>query len=169
MRIQYHHNSPFIIAEIITNHNGSIERALDTIKAAKAKAHAVKIQTYTLNTMTTDCNHKDFKIQKVFGKEKHFMSYMVKTFTPYNWHKKLFSYAQKLVSLFFLLPLTKPRDLLEVLDTPVYKIASFEITDLPLLSYVASKRKPMLISTGMATFEEIERRLKQPKLGVVMT
>ena len=72
-------NSPFVIAEISANHNGSLERALDTIKAAKlCGAHAVKIQTYTPDTMTIDCNLDDFKIQKVFGKEKHFMSYMVR-------------------------------------------------------------------------------------------
>ena len=160
-------NSPFIIAEISANHNGSIERALDTIKAAKlCGAHAVKIQTYTPDTMTIDCNHKDFKIQKGIWKGKTLYELYGEAFTPYNWHKKLFSYAQKIGITIFSSPFDETAvDLLEALDTPAYKIASFEITDLPLLSYVASKRKPMLISTGMATFEEIGEALETAKVG----
>ena len=103
-------NSPFIIAEISANHNGSIERALDTIKAAKlCGAHAVKIQTYTPDTMTIDCNHEDFKIQKGIWKGKTLYELYGEAFTPYNWHKKLFSYAQKIGITIFLLPLTRPR------------------------------------------------------------
>ena len=103
-------NSPFIIAEISANHNGSIERALDTIKAAKlCGAHAVKIQTYTPDTMTIDCNHKDFKIQKGIWKGKHFMSYMVRHSHLITGIKNYLVMLKKLVSLFFLLPLTKPR------------------------------------------------------------
>ena len=160
-------NSPFIIAEISANHNGSIERALDTINAAKlCGAHAVKIQTYTPDTMTIDCNHKDFKIQKGIWKGKTLYELYGEAFTPYNWHKKLFSYAQKIGITIFSSPFDETAvDLLEALDTPAYKIASFEITDLPLLSYVASKRKPMLISTGMATFEEIGEALETAKVG----
>ncbi len=160
-------NSPFIIAEISANHNGSIGRALDTIKAAKlCGVHAVKIQTYTPDTMTIDCNHKDFKIQKGIWKGKTLYELYGEAFTPYNWHKKLFSYAQKIGITIFSSPFDETAvDLLEALDTPAYKIASFEITDLPLLSYVASKGKPMLISTGMATFEEIGEALETAKVG----
>ena len=130
-------------------------------------AHAVKIQTYTPDTMTIDCNHKDFKIQKGILKGKTLYELYGEAFyTLWDSHKKLFSYAQKIGINYFSSPFDETAvDLLEALDTPVYKIASFEITDLPLLSYVASKRKPMLISTGMATFEEIGEALETAKVG----
>ena len=160
-------NCPFVIAEISANHNGSLERALETIKAAKlCGVHAVKIQTYTPDTMTIDCNLDDFKIQKGIWKGKTLYDLYGEAFTPYDWHKKLFSYAKKIgVTIFSTRFDETAVDLLETLNTPAYKIASFEITDLPLLSYVASKGKPMLISTGMATFEEIGEALETAKTG----
>ena len=160
-------NSPFVIAEISANHNGSLERALETIKAAKScGVHAVKIQTYTPDTMTIDCNLDDFKIQKGIWKGKTLYELYGEAFTPYDWHKKLFSYAKKIGVTIFSSPFDESAvDLLEELNTPAYKIASFEITDLPLLSYVASKKKPMLISTGLATFEEIGEALETAKVG----
>lgn len=158
-------NSPFIIAEISANHNGSLERAFDTINAAKlCGVHAVKIQTYTPDTMTIDCALDDFKIKKGIWGGKTLYELYGEAFTPYEWHEKLFSYAKKIGITIFSTPFDETAvDLLETLDTPAYKIASFEITDLPLLSYVASKRKPMLISTGMATFEEIGEALETAK------
>ena len=160
-------NSPFIIAEISANHNGSLERALETVKAAQlCGVHAVKIQTYTPDTMTIDCKLEDFKIQKGIWRGKTLYELYGEAFTPYEWHKKLFSYAKKIGVTIFSTPFDETAvDLLETLNTPAYKIASFEITDLPLLSYVASKGKPMLISTGMATFEEIGEALETAKSG----
>lgn len=160
-------NCPFVIAEISANHNGNLERALETIKAAKlCGVHAVKIQTYTPDTMTIDCDLDDFKIQKGIWKGKTLYDLYGEAFTPYDWHKKLFSYAKKIGVTIFSTPFDETAvDLLETLNTPAYKIASFEITDLPLLSYVASKGKPMLISTGMATFEEIGEALETAKTG----
>ena len=160
-------NSPFIIAEISANHNGSLERALKTVKAAQlCGVHAVKIQTYTPDTMTIDCELEDFKIQKGIWRGKTLYELYGEAFTPYEWHKKLFSYAKKIGVTIFSTPFDETAvDLLETLNTPAYKIASFEITDLPLLSYVASKGKPMLISTGMATFEEIGEALETAKSG----
>lgn len=160
-------NSPFIIAEISANHNGSLERALETVKAAQlCGVHAVKIQTYTPDTMTIDCELEDFKIQKGIWRGKTLYELYGEAFTPYEWHKKLFSYAKKIGVTIFSTPFDETAvDLLETLNTPAYKIASFEITDLPLLSYVASKGKPMLISTGMATFEEIGEALETAKSG----
>ena len=160
-------NCPFVIAEISANHNGNLERALETIKAAKlCGVHAVKIQTYTPDTMTIDCDLNDFKIQKGIWKGKTLYDLYGEAFTPYDWHKKLFSYAKKIGVTIFSTPFDETAvDLLETLNTPAYKIASFEITDLPLLSYVASKGKPMLISTGMATFEEIGEALETAKTG----
>lgn len=160
-------NSPFVIAEISANHNGSLQRALETVKAAKScGVHAVKIQTYTPDTMTIDCNLDDFKIHKGIWKGKNLYELYGEAFTPYDWHEKIFSYAKNIGVTIFSTPFDETAvDLLETLDTPAYKIASFEITDLPLLSYVASKGKPMLISTGMATFEEIGEALETAKSG----
>ena len=160
-------SSPFVIAEISANHNGSIERAMETIKAAKlCGVHAVKIQTYTPDTMTINCNHADFKIQKGIWKGRTLYELYGEAFTPYDWHTKLFNYAKKVGVTIFSSPFDESAvDLLEELNTPAYKIASFEITDLPLLTYVASKKKPMLICTGMATFEEIGEALETAKVG----
>ena len=129
-------NSPFIIAEISANHNGSLERALETVKAAKlCGVHAVKIQTYTPDTMTIDSKLEDFKIQKGIWRGKTLYELYGEAFTPYEWHKKLFSYAKKIGITIFSTPFDETAvDLLETLNTPAYKIASFEITDLPLLS-----------------------------------
>jgi pseudaminic acid synthase len=148
---------PYIIAELSANHNGSIDRALETIKMARNQgANAVKIQTYTADTMTIDCDHEEFMIRD--GLWNGFKLYDLYKWaeTPFDWHKTLFDYAAKVGITIFSTPFDESAvDLLETLNAPAYKIASFEATDLPLIRYVASKRKPMILSTGMCSQEEI--------------
>ena len=143
-------------------------RALETIKAAKlCGVHAVKIQTYTPDTMTIDCDLDDFKIQKGIWKgENPSMTCMVRPLHHMIGTKNYLVTQKKIGVTIFSTPFDETAvDLLETLNTPACKIASFEITDLPLLSYVASKGKPMLISTGMATFEEIGEALETATTG----
>ena len=151
-------NSPFIIAEISANHNGSIERAKETIYAAKeAGADAIKIQTYTPDTMTIDSDKKDFKIVNGLWKNRTLHDLYKEAHTPFVWHHELFEYAKSINATIFSSPFDETAvDLLEELSTPAYKIASFEIIDLPLLSYIAKKNKPILISTGMAKHQEVQ-------------
>ena len=149
---------PYVIAEISANHNGSIERALKTIDEAKrCGADAVKIQTYTADTMTIDCDLDDFIIKGgLWGGYKLYNLYKWAE-TPYEWHEKLFLHAKKIGITIFSTPFDETAvDLLEKLNTPAYKIASFEIVDLPLIRYVAKTGKPMIMSTGMASEEEID-------------
>ena len=149
---------PFVIAEVSANHNGSLDRALETITAAKqCGADAVKIQTYTADTMTIDCDLPDFVIKGgVWDGYKLYDLYKWAQ-TPYEWHKPLFEHAKKEGITLFSTPFDETAvDLLESLNTPAYKIASFELTDLPLIEYVARTGKPMILSTGMATEHEIE-------------
>jgi len=149
----------FIIAELSANHNGSKEVALDTIKAAKeAGADAIKFQTYTADTMTIDCKKEDFIIKggTLWDGETLYELYK-KAYTPLEWHKELFDYARNLGLEVFSTPFdTSAVDFLEKLDPPAYKIASFEITDYALVQYTASKGKPIIISTGIATLQEIQ-------------
>lgn len=148
---------PYIIAELSANHNGSLERALETIKAAhESGAHAIKIQTYTADTMTIDCDREDFMIHGgLWGGYKLYDLYKWAE-TPFEWHKAIFDYAASLGITIFSTPFDESAvELLESLGTPAYKIASFEATDLPLIRYVASKGKPVIISTGMCTEPEI--------------
>jgi len=152
---------PILIAEISANHNGSLKRALETITAAKeCGADAVKIQTYTADTMTIDCDLPEFVIKGGLWDGYKLYDLYKRAQTPYEWHPALFEHAKKVGITLFSTPFDETAvDLLESLDTPAYKIASFELVDLPLIQYVAKIRKPMILSTGMATEEEIEEAL----------
>ncbi len=148
---------PYIIAELSANHNGSIDRAKKTIKAAKdCGADAIKLQTYTADSMTIDCDREDFKIEGGLWDGYKLYDLYIEASTPYSWHAELFSFAKKIGITIFSTPFDEEAvDLLESLNAPAYKIASFEILDIPLIKYIAQKGKPMLISTGMAKIEEI--------------
>ena len=149
--------SPYIIAELSANHNGNIDRALQTIEMAKVQgADAVKIQTYTADTMTIECAAEDFQIHGGLWDGYSLYQLYQEAHTPYEWHKPLFDHARKIDITLFSTPFDETAvDLLEDLNTPAYKIASFEAIDLPLIKYVAQTGKPMIISTGMANLEEI--------------
>ncbi len=152
----------FIIAELSANHNGSLQTALDTIKAAKrAGADAIKLQTYTADTITIDAKTDDFKLkQGTIWDGKYLYDLYKEAYTPWEWHKALFKAASDEGLICFSSPFDNSAvDLLEELNAPAYKIASFEITDIPLIEYVASKGKPVIISTGIAEEEDIELAL----------
>lgn len=152
-------NKTFIIAELSANHNGSLETALKTIVAAKrAGADAIKLQTYTADTITIDCKNDKFRIkQGTIWDGEYFYDLYKKAYTPWEWHPKLFEVAKNEGLICFSSPFDfSAVDLLEGLETPAYKIASFEITDIPLIEYVAAKGKPVIISTGIARFDDIE-------------
>jgi len=150
-------HEPYIIAEISANHNGSLDRAKLSIKAAKdSGAQAVKFQTYSADTMTINCNKPDFLIKGGLWNGYKLYDLYGEASTPYEWHKELFTYSSEIGIDCFSTPFDESAvELLEELKTPAYKIASFELTDLPLIKLVASKNKPLLMSTGMATEEEI--------------
>ncbi len=153
---------PYIIAELSANHNGSIEKAKQTIQLAKdCGADAIKLQTYTPESMTIDCDKNDFIIKEGLWEGYKLFDLYQKASTPYDWHTELFKYARNIGITIFSTPFDEnAADILEKLDTPAYKIASFELTDLPLIEYVARKGKPMLISTGMGNLEEISDAVK---------
>lgn len=148
----------FIVAEMSANHNGSKEIALETIRAAKrAGADAIKLQTYTADTITLDCSKPDFQIKQgtIWDGQTMYQLYQ-KAYTPWEWHKDLFEEAERQGLVCFSTPFDNTAvDLLESLGNPIYKIASFEITDVNLIEYCAKKMKPMVISTGVATEEDI--------------
>ncbi len=156
----------FIVAELSANHNGSLATAIETIHAAKyAGADAIKLQTYTPDTLTIDSNKKDFIINSgsIWDGQKYYDLYK-KAYTPWEWHKVLFREAKNEGLVCFSTPFDHTAvDFLEELGNPIYKIASFEITDIPLIRYVASKGKPIIISTGIATNQDIELAIKSCK------
>jgi pseudaminic acid synthase len=151
----------FIIAELSANHNGSIEVAIETIKAAKrAGADCVKFQTYTADTITINSRNDDFLIKGTIWEGKNLYDLYQEAYTPWEWHEELFRVAKQEGLVCFSSPFDKTAvDFLEKLNVPAYKIASFEITDIPLIEYVASKGKPVIISTGIAEREDIELAL----------
>ena len=147
----------YIIAEMSANHAGSIERAKEMIHVAKeAGADCVKIQTYTPDTMTIDCHNEYFNIEKGTWEGENLYSLYQKAYTPWEWHEELRDEAAKVGIDFLSTPFDNTSvDFLESLDMSFYKIASFELVDIPLLEYIASKNKPIIMSTGMGTLEEI--------------
>ena len=151
----------FIIAELSANHNGSLETAIETIRAAKrAGANCIKLQTYTADTMTIDCDKIDFVINGTIWDGQNLHKLYQEAYTPWEWHEELFRVAKEEGLVCFSSPFDKTAvDFLESLNVPAYKIASFEITDIPLIEYVASKGKPIILSTGIAELEDIELAL----------
>ena len=148
-----------IVAELSANHGHRLDIALESVRAAaKAGADAIKIQTYTADTITLDCSAPDFIVTGGTlwdGRTLH--NLYEEAYTPWEWHEAIFAEARKAGITCFSTPFDKTAvDFLEALGNPIYKIASFEITDIPLISYAASKGKPMVISTGIATLEDIE-------------
>lgn len=156
---------PYIIAELSANHNGRLETAFQIIEQAKlAGASAVKLQTYTADTLTLNCDTEDFKIEGGLWAGKTLYELYEEAHTPWEWHRPLFEYAARTGITIFSSPFdTSAVDLLEDLGAPAYKIASFEVVDLDLIKYVASTGKPMIISTGMADAEEINEAVEVAK------
>lgn len=155
-------NSPvFIIAELSANHNGQLETAIETIYAAKrAGADAIKFQTYTADTITIDSKKDDFRIGGTIWDGQFLYDLYKEAYTPWEWHQALFAAAEDAGLVCFSSPFDPTAvEFLEQLNVPAYKIASFEITDIPLIELVASKGKPIVISTGIAEEEDIELAL----------
>lgn len=157
-------NSPvFIIAELSANHNGSIDTAIETVKAAKrAGANCIKLQTFTADTITLDSKNDDFKITQGTLWDGQYLHDLYKsTHLPWEWHEKIMEVAKEEGLICFSSPFDPTSvEFLETLQVPAYKIASFEITDIPLIELVASKGKPVIISTGIANQEDIELALE---------
>jgi pseudaminic acid synthase len=159
--------SPYIIAEMSANHNGSIDNAYKLIEIAKKSgADAVKLQTYRPDTITIDCDSEDFQIKGGLWDGLTLYKLYESAYMPWEWHKPLFEYARKIGITIFSSPFDNTAvDLLEDLNAPAYKIASFEAIDLPLIRYVAKTGKPMIISTGMANIEEINEAVEAARQG----
>jgi pseudaminic acid synthase len=159
--------SPYIIAEMSANHNGDINNAYKIIDMAKLSgADCVKLQTYTPDTLTIDSKLPDFQLKEGLWSGQSLYELYKGAFMPWEWHKPLFDYAKKIGITIFSSPFDNTAvDLLEDLNTPAYKIASFEAVDLPLIKYVAQTGKPMIISTGMADAEEIQEAIEAAREG----
>ena len=157
-------SKPFIIAEMSANHNNSLSRALSIVEsAAKAGAHAIKLQTYTADTMTLNVNHPDFIIndKKSLWNGRHLYELYKKAHTPWEWHYPLMEHAKKLGIVCFSTPFDSTAvDFLEELNVPAYKIGSFENTDIQLIRKICSTKKPIIISVGMASLEELDLIVK---------
>jgi N-acetylneuraminate synthase len=160
-------HSPYVIAEMSANHNGDINNAYKIIDMAKASgADAVKLQTYHPDTITMDMDTPEFIIKGGLWDGQSLYELYQSAFMPWEWHKPLFDYAKKVGITIFSSPFDNTAvDLLEDLNTPAYKIASFEAVDLPLIKYVAQTGKPMIISTGMANSEEIQEAIEAAREG----
>ena len=156
---------PYIIAEVSANHNGKLENALKLLEIAKvAGADAVKLQTYTADTITLDCDKGDFQIRGGLWDGNTLYSLYQQAYTPWEWHKALFEKAKSLNLTIFSSPFDATAiELLESLDAPAYKIASFEAIDLPLIRTAARTKKPLIISTGMANQDEIQEAIEAAK------
>jgi len=159
--------SPYVIAEMSANHNGDITNAYKIIDMAKSSgADALKMQTYTADTITIDSDLPDFQLTEGLWAGRTLYQLYQEAYTPWDWHKPLFDYARKIGITMFSSPFDSTAvDLLEDLNTPAYKIASFEAIDLPLIEYVANTGKPMIISTGMADAEEIQEAIDAARDG----
>ncbi|MBV1777157.1 pseudaminic acid synthase [Burkholderiaceae bacterium DAT-1] len=160
---------PFIIAEMSGNHNQSLDRALAIVDAAAAAgAHALKLQTYTADTMTLDLDEGEFHISQgdSLWKGQSLYSLYLQAYTPWEWHAPIFERAKSLGMLAFSTPFDETAvDFLQSLDVPAFKIASFENTDLPLIRKVAATGKPIIISTGMATVAELDESVRVARLA----